>query len=234
MAALAALAAAASGRADAAQLGARVDNVAAVSFTLGATSATVTTPPASFVIEAARTPSTIEFFRYAPNAPDAIAVRLNGSDYQPGSGGFQPVGPLRAAGGAAVNTAAPVNLAPASAYYTVESVVIRVADPGQNGDPNSVETLVATIRTANGDFVTLRLYESGPDTGAFYAWIPSGSGTPVQNDARLTLAHGAGLTARYQDPFDPTEISTDAAGVDPFGRLFDSLTGALIDGATVT
>ncbi|NWG92080.1 MAG: DUF11 domain-containing protein, partial [Parvularculaceae bacterium] len=234
MAALAALAAAASGRADAAQLGARVDNVAAVSFTLGATNATVTTPPASFIIEAARTPSTIEFFRYAPNAPDAIAVRLNGSDYQPGSGGFQPVGPLTSAGGAVVNTGAPVNLAPASAYYTGEPVIIRVVDPGQNGDPTIVETLVATISTANGDFVTLRLYESGPDTGAFYAWMPSGSGTPTRNDARLTLAHGAGLTARYQDPFDPTEISTDAAGVDPFGRLFDSLTGALIDGATVT
>jgi uncharacterized repeat protein (TIGR01451 family) len=232
--AVAALAAAAFGRADAAQLGARVDNVAVVSFTLGATNATVTTPPASFVIEAARTPSTIEFFRYAPNAPDAIAVRLNGSDFQPGSGGFQPVGPLRAAGGAVVNTAAPVNLAPASAYYTGEPVIIRVADAGQNGDPNVVETLVATIRTANGDFVALRLYESGPDTGEFYAWIPSGAGAPIQNDASLTLAHGANLTARYQDPFDPTEISTDAAGVDPFGRLFDSLTGALINGATVT
>ncbi len=201
---------------------------------MGAASLSVTTPPASFIIEAARTPSTIEFFRYAPNAPDATAVRLNGSDHQSSATGpFQPVGPLRAAGGAAVNTGAPVNLAPAGMFYAGEPIIIRVTDAGQNGDPAAIETLVATIRTANGDFVTLRLYESGPDTGQFYAWIPSASGTPVQNDARLTIAHGANLTARYQDPFDLTEVSTDTAGVDPFGRVFDSLTGALIDGATV-
>ncbi len=225
----------ASGRADAAVLGAQVDNVAEVSYTLGATSATVTTPPASFIIEAARTPSTIEFFRYAPSAPGAIAVRLNGSDYLPAAGGaYQAVGPLVAAGGAVVNTGGPVNIAPATAYYTGEPVIVRVTDAGQNGDPNVIETLVATIRTANGDLVTLRLYESGPDTGQFYAWIPSAPGAVVQNDATLTIAHGAVLIARYQDPFDLTEISTDTAGVDPFGRVFDSLTGALIDGATVT
>ena len=111
---------------------------------------------------------------------------------------------------------------------------MRVTDPGQNGDPVVIETIVATIATANGDFVTLRLVESGPDTGQFFAWIPSAAGTPVTNDATLTIAHGAGLTARYQDPFDLTEVSTDTAGVDPFGRVFDSLTGALIDGAIVT
>ena len=221
--------------ANAATLGAQVDNTAALSYTIGGSTLSVTPAPASFIIEAVRTPSTIEFFRYAPTMADAIAVRLNGSDYQPASGGgFRPVGPLVSAGGAPINTGAPVMLAPASAFFAGEPVVIRVTDPGQNGDPATVETLIATIRTANGDFVTLRLYESGPDTGQFYAWIASASGAAVQNDATLTIAHGAALTARYQDPFDATEISTDTAGVDPFGRVFDSLTGALLDGAVVS
>lgn len=234
-AAIAALAAAASGRADAATLGAQVDNVAQISYTAGSGAASLTTPLASFTIEAVRTPSTIEFFRYSPNAPDGVAVRLNGSDYQPSVGGaFQPVGPLTAAGGNQINRGGPVLLTSATAYFAGEPVIIRVSDAGQNGDAALIETLVATIRTANGDFVTLRLYESGPDTGEFYAWIPSASGAPVQNNGLLTIAQGATITARYQDPFDSSEISTDIAGVDPFGRVFDSLTGALIDGASVT
>ncbi|MCB2096068.1 MAG: DUF11 domain-containing protein [Parvularculaceae bacterium] len=221
--------------AHAAVLGSQVNNVANVNYTIGGANLSVTPPPASFTIEAARTPSTIEFFRYSPNSPDAAPVSLNGSDYQPSpSGAFQPVGPLRSAAGTAIDTFAPVLLAPASAYFAGEPIVIKVSDAGQNGDPAAIETLVATIRTGNGDFVTLRLYESGPDTGEFFAWIPSGSGAPVKNDNTLTIAHGAGLVARYQDPFDATEVSTDTAGVDPFGRVFDSLTGALIDGATVS
>jgi len=221
--------------AHAAVLGSQVNNVAQVDYTVGGANLSITPPAASFTIEAARTPSTIEFLRYSPNAPDSVAVSLNGSDYQPLAGGpFQAVGPLQSASGAPINAAVAVPLTSASAYFTGEPIIIRVTDVGQNGDPAVVETLIATIRTAGGDFVTLRLYESGPDTGVFFAWIPSVSGATVPNDAALTITHGEALVARYQDPFDATEISTDTAGVDPFGRVFDALTGALIDGVTVS
>ncbi|MGD9799830.1 MAG: hypothetical protein AB7V02_04435, partial [Parvularculaceae bacterium] len=134
--------------AHAAVLGSQVNNVANVNYTIGGANLSVTPPPASFTIEAARTPSTIEFFRYSPNSPDAAPVSLNGSDYQPSpSGAFQPVGPLRSAAGTAIDTFAPVLLAPASAYFAGEPIVIKVSDAGQNGDPAAIETLVATIRT---------------------------------------------------------------------------------------
>jgi len=219
----------------AAPLGASVVNRATIDYTLGGVTTTLTTPDAVFTIEAQRTPSSITFFRYAPNAPGAVPTQLNGSQYQDGAGGpLTPVGPLTAAGGAVINTAASVPLIEASAYFAGEPIIVRVSDAGQNGDPSLIETIIATIATENGDFVTLRLFESGPDTGAFYAWIASATGAPVINDATLTIAHGQGLTARYQDPFDLNEVSTDTAGVDPFGRVFDSLTGALIDGAIAT
>lgn len=219
----------------AAPIGSHVVNRASAEFTLGGVTTSLLTPDAVFTIEARRTPSTIAFFRYSPAVPGAEPAALNGAQFQNGAGGpFLPVGPLAPAGGAPVNLAAPVPLTEASAYFPGEPVIVRVTDPGQNGDPAMVETIIATIATENGDFVTLRLFESGPDTGAFYAWIPSAAGTPAADDATLTIAGGSELTARYQDPFDLTEISTVTAGVDPFGRVFDSLTGALIDGAIVT
>lgn len=219
----------------AAPLGAQVVNRAQVDFTIGGTTTPLTTPDAIFTIEAQRTPSTITFFRYSPTIAGAVPAPLNGAEYQNGAGGpFTPVGPLVSAGGTPVNTAAPVPLTEADAYFAGEPVIVRVTDPGQNGDASVIETIVATIATENGDFVTLRLYESGPDTGEFFAWIPSNAGAAVTDDAMLTIAGGSALTARYQDPFDFTEVSTDTAGVDPFGRVFDSLTGALLDGAIVT
>lgn len=221
--------------AHAAPIGTIVDNVATVTFTISGSTTTIVTPPATFVIQGRPTPSTIEFFRISPAAPDAVVATLNGSDFAAdGGAAFAPIGPIFMAGGAPVDLGAPVRLTPAAAYFAGEPVVVRVTDRGQNGDPATIETLVATIVTANGDRVVLRFYESGPDTGVFYAYIQSGHGDPIPNDATLTVAQGATLTATYIDPFDATEVSTDVAGVDPFGRVFDAATGAAVDGATVT
>jgi uncharacterized repeat protein (TIGR01451 family) len=234
-AAFAAIVATALPRADAAQLGATVSNVANVSFTVGGASAGFVTAPATFTIQARPTPSTIEFFRISPAAPDGLSVQLSESDYaQDGVAAFVPIGPITMAGGAPVNLSSPVKLVPATDYFAGEPIVVRVTDAGQNGDPNAIETIVATITSATGDRVVLRLYESGPDTGAFYAYIQSAHGAAIQNDPVLAIAQGQDITATYVDPFDATEVSTDVAGVDPFGRLFDSATGAPISGVSVT
>lgn len=222
-------------RAASAPLGSTVTNSATVAYTIGGAPMTVTPPPANFIIQARSTPSTIEFFRIAPSAPDAILIRLWGSDYAiDGAAAFAPVGAIAMAGGAPVDLSSSVKLVPATDYFAGEPIVIRVTDLGQNGDPMEVETIIATLVSATGDRVTLRFYESGPNTGEFYSYIRSAAGTPTQNDAVLAIAQGLDITATYVDPFDATEVSTDVAGVDPFGRLFDSTTGLAVDGATVT
>ncbi|MEO0754605.1 MAG: hypothetical protein AAFY85_07370, partial [Pseudomonadota bacterium] len=58
---------------------------------------------------------------------------------------------------------------PAETYLSGELLVVRITDLGQNGDPNLVETVIGTLSADNGDSVTLRYYESGPNTGAIYA-----------------------------------------------------------------
>lgn len=219
---------------EAATLGASVDNVATISYEIGGSSFALVTPPATFVIQARPTPSTIDFFRVAPAAPDAISVRLSGSDYATdGVAAFAAVGAIAMAGGAAIDLAAPVKLVPTSDYYAGEPIIARVIDAGQNGDPAVIETIVATIVSAAGDSVVLRFYESGPDSGEFFAYIQSSGGASPANDALLAVAQGLDLTATYVDPFDATEVSTAVAGVDPFGVVFDSTTGARLDGVTV-
>lgn len=219
-------------------LGTQVDNIATVSYSNGASTIIAQTPPASFIIEAQRTPSTIEFFRISPNAPDAISVLINGSDFSPSGGetpsDFTPVGTVSSPGGTTVDFSAPQPLAPATNFFAGEIIFVSVTDLGQNGNPAQIETLVATIDAGNGDLITLRLYESGPDTGQFFAYTQSLSGSILANDEALSIEHDFPLVATYQDPFVAEDISTDVAGVDPFGRLFDSATGELINGAVVT
>ncbi|MEO0465035.1 MAG: hypothetical protein AAF216_00720 [Pseudomonadota bacterium] len=219
-------------------LGQDVTNVAQLTIADPSGPVTYDTNPATFKVVALPTPSEIEFFRVIAAAPDAFQVSLNGSEFSPsgetGPGQFQPIGDAITTGGQIVDTANPVLLTSADTYFTGELMIVRVIDRGQNGDPAGIETVITTISTTGGDSIVLRLYESGPDTGEFYAWVPSTGLQTPQNDAQLTAPKDTRLTARYVDVFDATEVSVDTALVDPFGRLFDSLTGELIDGAEVT
>ena len=226
------------GRAHAAVLGQTVTNVASVSYDdSDGDSLTVLTNSADFIIEAARTESTIEFFRYSPNAPEAVSHQINGADYSPSgnlAGPFSTMPPAARTGGAPIDTSSPIPLNPASTYFAGELMFVRVIDLGQNGDPNSVETIVITVITSDGDTITLRLYESGPNTGEFWAYMPSSRDTTPDNDQVITTPQGTTLTATYVDSFDATEVSVDTALVDPYGRVFNGLTGELIDDVRVT
>jgi uncharacterized repeat protein (TIGR01451 family) len=219
-------------------LGQTVTNVASVGYDEpGGGRTTVLTNPAIFVIEAERTNSTIEFFRYSPNAPDAILVQLNGSDYavsQHVTGPFLAMPAPERSAGNLININKPIPLVSASTYFSGELMFVRVLDLGQNGDPNKIETLIVTIKTSNGDEICLRLYESGPNTGDFWAWVPSTRDPTPTNDQSLTTTQGTTLTATYIDSFDSSEISIDTALVDPYGRVFNAITGDFVDNARVT
>lgn len=214
-----------------AQLGHEVVNTAEISYRGLAGSFTISSNEAAFVIEAQRTPSTITLFRVAPGAPDAVTVRLNGTGFSPSgavSGPFDDATPKGFGFGEEVGIVETDHILPG------ELLVVGVTDAGQNGNPGEIETVTVTVTDESGDAITLRLFESGPDTGVFFAFLQTSAGPSHADDQILTTPSGTSLEARYVDAFDATEVSIDTALVDPFGRLFDSLTGALVDGATVT
>ncbi|MEL6567856.1 MAG: hypothetical protein AAFQ22_05515 [Pseudomonadota bacterium] len=219
-------------------LGQDVTNIAVLEYEQEGTPVALTTNPATFTVVARPTPSTIEFFRHAPTATDGLMISLNGADFSPSgdpaAGDFAPLDAPTTPGGDLIDTSVPVSIVPASTYFTGELMIVRVIDLGQNGDPDRIETLTVEVRSSAGDLIVLRLYESGPNTGEFLAWLPSTGTEAVQNDGELTAPKDSELTARYVDVFDATEVSIDTALVDPFGRLFDSLSGDLLNGAQVT
>ena len=220
-----------------AQLGTRVVNTANVSYDDGGLTLTLVTNDAEFTIEAERTPSTIEFFRFAPGAPGAITTVINGSEFSPNgelSGAFEDIGPPITANGLLLDLSGSVQLSSTQSYLAGELFFVRVTDSGQNGDPDTVESVVITVAVGSGDSIVLRLFESGPDTGEFFAYIPSSRDLTPVNDATLSVPDQESLTATYVDMFDSTEVSIDTAVIEPFGRVFDSGTGEPVDGAQVT
>lgn len=220
-----------------ADLGERVTNTAFVSQETPNGVLVLPTNEAAFTVEARRTPSEIEFLRIVENVPDAIVVQLNGSDFSPSgelNGPFSSFEKVPLLGQKTLDTSSPVSLVSAQTYLSGELMVVRVVDLGQNGNSERIETVVITVDADNGDTITLRLYEDQPDSGHFYGFFPSSAAPTSPNDRTITAPQDTQLTATYVDAFDATEVSVDTALVDPFGRVFDSFTGDLLDQVSVT
>jgi len=220
-----------------ADLGERVTNTAYVSQDTTNGTLILPTNEAAFTIEARRTPSEIEFFRIVENVPDAISVQLNGSDFSPSgdlNGPFSSFDTVPLLGQKTLDTSLPVSLVPAQTYLSGELMVVRVVDLGQNGNSDLIETVVINVTADNGDSITLRLYEDIADSGHFYGFFPSSASPTPANDRTITAPQDTQLTATYIDAFDASEVSVDTALVDPFGRVFDSFTGELLDDVRVT
>ncbi|HYM47188.1 MAG TPA: hypothetical protein VES91_01830, partial [Burkholderiaceae bacterium] len=72
------------------------------------------------------------------------------------------------------------------------------------------------------------------NTGVFAGAITSGNGPIVSFNCKISLAVQSTLTVNYVDTFYPTDTSSASTLVDPFGFVFNSTSGAWIDGASVS
>ncbi len=83
------------------------------------------------------------------------------------------------------------------------SVPIRLTEADLDLDPGSAETVqvfVSSSTETTPEAVTLT--ESGPATGIFAGFVPTGTGAPVGSDGILQAAHGDWITGSYLDADD--------------------------------
>jgi uncharacterized repeat protein (TIGR01451 family) len=121
---------------------------------------------------------------------------------------------------------------PLAAIQRGQALIMELDAQGENHDPLKRET--AWIDVSSGDMsVKLPLTETAPDTGLFAGGI-SASGTHPEF-AACDLSKRASGDIRIGFDGSNDSFSSDAVVlVDPEGYVFNSLTGELIDGATVT
>ena len=229
-----------------AQVGDVVRNVADVTFEINGAQRSFQTNPAEFTIEQPPADPTIEFFRHTVAAPNPILRQINGSDFVPSgaNGGlsslangdpslFVATPPALAANGSELDLGGPIPLFPAATYTPGETIFVQVTDQRANTNPNLIDTAIITVSSETGDVIVLRAFETGPDTGEFWAHFPSTDAETARFSSSLTTGSNDTLTATYDNGFVRNAVVADTALIDPFGRVFDSTNGDLIDGAIV-
>lgn len=130
-------------------------------------------------------------------------------------------------------TVAQLAAAPQLQSHDVQNaMIVTLEAEAENRDPETREIawITATIGTAS---VRLPLMETGVDTGIFAGAVPASGTRPDLAACNIRLT---GIGKLYVN-FDGDDLSfpSDASLlIDPEGYVFDSQTGAVIDGATVT
>jgi hypothetical protein len=192
----------------------------------------------SITTGAQRTPSSLQILHYAPGAPGAFAASVGPaqcSSSGSGAGPFAPAPNPNDLSGAPINLAAPIELRAGGAFHQGEALFVRVADPDQNLNPLAVESVLVALQSlTTGDVEVVQASETGPNTGEFIGYSTSAPPPPVSGDCRLSVVAGETFTASYVDVADGTDSASQGALVDPLGIVFDSATGAPVDGASVT
>ena len=126
----------------------------------------------------------------------------------------------------------PLNIA--ELFSTGEPVFVRVDDGDQNIDPLTLDTVNVIVTSSTGDEEELILTETGINTGIFAGYVQSTQNAVSPYNGVISLGPGTSVTATYTDPLDPSDISDDTTLADPFGVVFSSFDGVLLDGASVT
>ena len=138
------------------------------------------------------------------------------------------------AGGGIIDPTAATGVSPTQAYNLGETLFLRLDDSDQNVDFAVIDIALVTVsHPASGDTETVRLSETEANSGVFAGYLPSQAASAVVGDCVLQGTSGSEVVAAYTDPADSLDSASARALLDPSGRVFDSQTGALVDGTLV-
>ena len=135
------------------------------------------------------------------------------------------------------------SLSPASVRQTSEiragePLILSLVSASDNQDISKIDTILVRIETPAGDSESIRLSESGANTGIFVGLLPTASipTIPVRGDCVLTVKPGDALMLNGLRASDGAPIASAPVDVliDPFGIVFDSADGAPVAGSLVT
>ncbi len=111
-------------------------------------------------------------------------------------------------------------------------VIVVLDNAGGNRDPAVRESATIHIATDGYDG-PVTLLETGPDTGVFAGGVSLGGGDPAAVACDVSLERGGRMRLSFtEDQYSFGSVAELL--IDPAGEIFDSATGAPVEGATVT
>lgn len=187
----------------------------------------------------------LEFLTYSPLGNSQGNI-LNGSDIaRKSSQQFNPL-PDAILKNIGLTRGNSVPLVPVSFIKDRQTIFLRITDEIQNKFSDKIETVNVTLNvirshsTASLDTslgltfsseITLRLYETGKDTGIFLGYIPFYANS--SNSSIINMSDFF-IVAAYNTGTADTNFIKVNLDVNTKGRVFNSLTGELLNGLNIT
>ena len=201
-----------------AQLVDHVDNTATLTFTGARGSTTISSNTVSLAVDRTKLPTRLSF-RLLP-----IGYQLSGAKCETVPAVQFTPAPIDAA----TLAAAP----PLKSLDVNEAQIIVLENAPGNTDPTVRDTDWIDV-TSGGSKSQMPLLETGPNTGVFAGGVPAIS----DDDSTIAacnpqMGRGLNLSLSFAED-DYSYASTASILVDPAGYVFDSTSGALVDGAIV-
>lgn len=185
-----------------------IENTARVSFELpsGARTLSSNTVVTEVMQPPVSTRATLQLRRYDPGIEESARLPVAGGQCLVAGGDFGPLPAPRDLAGTELG-ADELPTGATSNYYVGEALVLVVNDPVGNADPAVRDFITAELGTSTGDAETIRLRETGVDTGVFTAAVQGVPmpPEPTRNDCALSLVDGARITFRYADSSNPLD-----------------------------
>ena len=179
--------------------------------------------------------SSVEFLRVTPSLSGGDSSQVGPTQCAAAGSGFVSLPDPILFDGSAIdpNQAQPV--VNVEVYHAGEPFFVRLTDADQNLDATVIDQVEVRLTVpSSGDSEILRLSETGINTGIFAGHIPTQALAATPSDCTLQVAEDNQVDVDYQDPRNASDTASAQAIVDPFGVVFNSQTGAPIDGAQIS
>jgi len=119
-------------------------------------------------------------------------------------------------------------------YGPNSPVLVELTNPTGNLDPTARDHAIIRLRSDRGDLETLVLTEMENDSGIFTGAIGTKVTAVSAEDCVLETSAREAIYSEFDGSSQNTNNATASALIDPFGFVFDSLTGEPVDGAEIS
>ena len=213
--------------------GAVVSNTATFSYDVGSNQVTVLSNTVELTTVAEPSTATLALTRVLQTGPGTFTEPVGPTACLQG-GSFALLADPILSGGNPIDPTVPQEVAVASSYNLGEPVFVRVDDGDQNRDFQVVEAVEVTVaHPQSGDTETLRLTETGTNTGVFAGYLPSANAPANPGDCVLQGSMDSSVRADYTDPGDAADTASATAVIDPVNVVFESISATPISGAVI-
>jgi len=197
---------------------AEIENTAVVSYRLGgSTTTTLRSNTVVTSISPSPTDAQISFLRHDPGSPGGFPIAVDGGQCRTPSGSFGPLPGVVDGDGQPIDPHG-ATAAGTGEYVVGEAILVSVTDANRNADASVREYVEIRITTDSEDAETLRLQETGVDTGVFAGAIQGVSMPPAatHHDCVLSLVDDTRIIASYTDADYPLDtLTAEAIALEP-------------------